>query len=607
MRLYRKAPLLSHAHDAAGFLYQDRIVCPRTRGTLPPRMPLLFGVCLVASLLLVPFLRAQSRSPLGPQQHSLGQATVAALSASAGSVQANPLSTDTTDTGAFALGHRDFSRYDTPGLCRAAARWTYDLAQLRLVTQLRRDTLGRGDTTGVGAVATVARACGAHFTLATTPARDRSDLFDLALFEQNDSLSLAVLAAMVMQASTPQERDSDYINAVQAYLAFGRLAAAETVVAQVAARGAVTGTAPSFLHYLLRDFLDEREDTLRAQQEAEREIADGEKQSNRTSGYRSVLDGYRDLMRLVFLGNPAAMQAVAQHAKRDMSLYTYKDQVTTIFRRYHDWGHLPLDSVIALLAPQWYADVHLNGGGPPAPRLQADYWFPAPGRPAGDTVFPVPGHVNLICMGSEPTGFFETVFGRQQDAGYTLAAHIRRWLRLYGTDGLTVALVDVARGYQEVYESPVAVFATPADAASLWRWYEQDYHRLPVTVAVQMEQTTAWLPPFDGRRLRVSSVQYQHYLDAVDALTADYARGARRSAGPGSCTIIGRTGAILYSGLGWGPSYTGTNVANVFIGEHNVYDEILHWLFRGPGATLSSVSASVGSAPLPTAQQPEVK
>ena len=31
------------------------------------------------------------------------------------------LATITTDTGAFAPGHRDFARYDNPGLCRAAA------------------------------------------------------------------------------------------------------------------------------------------------------------------------------------------------------------------------------------------------------------------------------------------------------------------------------------------------------------------------------------------------------------------------------------------------------------------------------------------------------
>src|ERR1035437_7796607 len=75
------------------------------------------------------------------------------------------LATITTDTGAFAPGHRDFSRYDTPGLCLAAAKWTRHVLHRTLEAHdslfLLRETPER-DILGSGGTAAIAQTCATH-------------------------------------------------------------------------------------------------------------------------------------------------------------------------------------------------------------------------------------------------------------------------------------------------------------------------------------------------------------------------------------------------------------------------------------------------------------
>ena len=488
-----------------------------------------------------------------------------------GDTLAARLATITTDTGAFAPGHRDFSRYDTPGLCRAAARVTRASFQLSLEEQANGDTLS-ADTIGVGGTAPVARACGAHVTLAGATTRELGDLFNLALHEQNDTLAQAVLTKLAAQDATPGARDSTWLFGMRSYLFFGRLAAAEVLMAQVDARGTAAQALQLMLHHRLGNYFNGNGDTVRFRRELERVLALGEQVPDKKFSYGYAWTAYVNLMRLAALEHPDSMPAVAQRAQRDLRRYSDNDQGTTQFNKSINWGGLPLDSVIDKLAPEWYT-YRRHSGGIPAPRLQADYWFPAPGRPSNDTIRPVRGKINLICHGGSTTDFWQDVFNSKPlYSGYQQAAHIRRWLAQYGAAGLEVTIVRSVPGYERFdYQdlNTLRWFQTPTEEAQLWRWYAQEYEQLPVTVAVQVKKTDAWLPPPDGRRYQTDSIQFNQYFQG---LHNEY--GPLVGEEPGACTVIGRDGVVLYSRPGQG----GGNDVGV----------VLKWLFQGPGAAVAS-------------------
>jgi hypothetical protein len=236
---------------------------------------------------------------------------------------------------------------------------------------------------------------------------------------------------------------------------------------------------------------------------------------------------------------------LAAQAQRILRHYTKADQIRSLFDRYVDWEHLSSDSVIKELAPEWYTS-QVSGHGR-APRLAADYWFPPPGSPAGDTVFPVPGKVNLICLGGAPWDGAGN-FKEGLRLGYQQAKTLRNWLSLYGDKGLVVTVVRKVMGYPLIviggYPLDHRMFFTTAAEAHFWQWYDQVYHQLPVTLAVQVQHTTQWLPSPDGRRLQVADIQFQQYIDST---TKGYDQGARSQlTNDGACTVIDRKGTILY-------------------------------------------------------------
>ena len=111
----------------------------------------------------------------------------------------------TTDTGSFALGHQEFSRYTTPLSCVAAATWASQAARMNAAVRTILDTLqdASADTIGLGEVRRVAQACGARFTLANTEAKYWPALFQLAWAAQNDSFAHAVFTRMVQTLPPP--------------------------------------------------------------------------------------------------------------------------------------------------------------------------------------------------------------------------------------------------------------------------------------------------------------------------------------------------------------------------------------------------------------------
>ena len=493
---------------------------------------------------------------------------------------ATQLATITTDTGPFAPGRRDFARYDTPELCLIAARSLASLSmrtvQAKLTNLMQYDT----DTTGTGATAAIVRRCGARFTLAGTTVGELPDLYELALYEQNDTLARAVLAKEVAQAATAKNRDSVLAWAARLELSFKNKPAVNELWSQIEHS---KDTAP------LRERLAEQDrwlyvaaglgDTVGVRRAIGR-IAVLADSVDLPLGYNYVqgpdsdsflVHAFRVQMALNASTFPDSLPTIARQAQRVLSRWSRQAMCppkvpSSQCRPPRDnWDAVTPEHMLDSLAPiwVWWRTVHEQ-----SPRLQAAYWFPAPGRPASDTVRPVRGKINLICSGAFAQGEnFKKNFAFEHDLGFDLAGNnetnfiqvrvLRHWLALYGAAGLEVTIVRQVEGYPGGGGSPPTGdwAVDPATAARQWQWYEQVYDSLPVTVAVQVRHHDAWLPPPDGRWTRADTIQFARGFanpeSPANTTPSTLLHLFGWNSNPDSpesnnqCVVIGRDGTIL--------------------------------------------------------------
>ena len=277
--------------------------------------------------------------------------------------------------------------------------------------------------------------------------------------------------------------------------------------------------------------------------------------------------------------HPDSIPIVVAHAKADLAQY---DRLLTGPGEL-PWGQRTLAQTVSDvpdgLLSHWY-NYRLQGGGVRAPRLQADYWFPAPERPPSDTVRPVPGKVNLICSAGIPKEDTSGVSGSDYSA-IALADNIRYWLQRYGAKNLEVTIVwPVADtplppppGYNGWYAGRWQQAKWQQSElghkklAELWRWYVQDHEKLPVTVAVQVPHLT-WRQTPDGHRVQVKQLQFNdfwnydpgytrvgiftdkrtipplYYVSATDSMDVLGPADA-----PSDCAIIGRDGTMEHTSV----------------------------------------------------------
>ena len=570
------------------------------------------------------------------------------------------LATITTDTGAFAPGRKDFTRYDSPALCLGAAEMAKWQVKQKLPTVW-------DDSIGLGAAAQVARACGARFTLATTAPTDRPLLYKLALFAQRDSVAEAIAAVLLAPAGPGAARDTANRDTLQFQLMrqaldAGRAAVAETLLARLARAGPA---AQSLYQWLLGLWLGDEGyrmnpdgtrwaahlSAARRRWAAEEEIRWGTQPARRTDewAYWRVSAGYSALLEEAAFQSRDSVLSVAHRAQHDLASFprvlvnswnTSTHPADGILERSKDWAAEPLDSVIAKKIP-YYMGFEQLSGGIPAPRLHADYWFPAPGQPASDTIWPVPGKVNLLCSGAKvmDNGSYELGADeeniRRSDAQQ--AADIQRWVKVYGPAGLVVALVRPAAGHDyfgfgnAVRHSDFGVLENvmpPAMEAQAWRWLEQDYLHVPATLAVQVRHSTFGPEP-DGRRWTTTRLQWNQFMwphflrlgidycdstgkiggnDCIptDTLPQDTLSRYRPGEGQGGatnhvCVVIDRAGKFLADAsattLGWG-------------GSSMMIDRILRWVFAeaGRGGVHMTGGAPAGDpAPAPSSAPPTAR
>ena len=430
------------------------------------------------------------------------------------------LASITTDTGAFAAGDRDFSRYPTVTFCLLAAQRRQTLLRSSVAAHTLLDTLHdlRRDTVGTASVAAVARACGAHFTITNTAPQDLPSLAQYALDEGNDSLARAVVMRLLTPTSAEEIGswgEQLFLNAIPA-----RTALADTVVARIDAMGPRALQARIQAHATFLDFWTAARNYDRAQEEAERIVILERDLAGAalTQEGSHLLVAYRTLMAQAFWEQTDSMTTIAHRAQQDFRRFTEASNQGRFFQKL---SHDPVDSMVTFLAPDLY---HTMVSGRQLPPLQADYWFPATGS---DTVQPVQGKITLE-VGADG---YCTIQFRNGDDSYCfapVAAAVRRWLSKYRTAGLTVTIVMATPDWTFMDGAVL-----PAQAAARARWYFQDYLRLPVTVAVQTTQYD-YLPLPDGRRVPGAKTQFQRYL------------GNGPQNATGFLMLFGRDGRLLY-------------------------------------------------------------
>jgi hypothetical protein len=405
------------------------------------------------------------------------------------------LATITTDTGAFAPGHRDWSRYTTLEMCLAAVVHTRDVLRRSIEAQAAADLLSRTperDTLPREAVQ-IARACGRRFTLAQVAPKDLDLLFTLALYANDDSLAHATWERRVAAATTDSARAEILSETLQGYLAAepARLSATADVVDRLDALGPSALMARLRARYALQTFC----------------LTAGQWACLRHAAEQSVTLA-QDLPTAAFsAGGSYVTWAAFQAIARQMMLHA-PDSVPVLAKRLRQFATRPGYAHYLQQCNPRSAGCLTMLAGPPrpfdllaaldlgsdtarrtvAPQVQAAYWFPAAGR---DTVHPAPGMVSIVVQ--VPANCFVWIGLIEGYCDHVYAA-VRSWLATYGAEHVDVTMVVTpVRGQFE--DDPMS----SADAARRVRWFFQTHLRLPVTVAVRPAPVEQQMPAPDRR------------------------------------------------------------------------------------------------------------
>lgn len=415
---------------------------------------------------------------------------------------ADSLAHVTTDTGALAPGHKTFTRYETPGMCLAGAWNARDIAQRAINTRMWRmldslhaieDPSARGDSGRITrdtlptAAITVARTCGARFSVNTVPTGQLLDYLQLALVAQNDTLARNIVTRWLDQARTPAARDSAWQLGLGAYLAAkpARIAASEALVAQLdtSSRDAMASRMSG--HGIILRFAAGRFDRALMRREAVRILTISETLDDVALKAARVSipwdhEALARLLEIAYVDTPDSLTAIATRWKPLLS------------RPVSDVEHRASD--IAAMTPSALATFLLSFShlplGQPNEAFdfpQAAYSYAAPNASSDTT-----GRVTLRVVTSTDLGN-DLVYGWEWTELYS---HIKQWHERYG-NRLSIVIVCQAGGYWGTGTDgtgPMSFQQESRRARALF----QEYLKLPVQVAVFVGEIK--VQP-DGRRL----------------------------------------------------------------------------------------------------------
>lgn len=525
------------------------------------RRPILGGLMLGASLGPIthvsPSVSMASpltvSSPLPSQSPASGVAT---LMHSLDHIQ-DSLATITTDTGAFAPGDKNFSHYQVPGLCLTAARNTLFVLRRSLAASEYVDSIEKvapERETVPAPVTTIARACGAHFTVAGTAVHDLPDLFDLALFEGNDALARAALDRRVALQSGALDRDTVLQTAIGWYLTAqpARVAAAETTVMQVEALGGRQAQQLSWslaAHEQLLRYAEATSEWPLLRREAEQMLT----LSYRAPGgvtnaveddyvYQAVILAYEKLTEADVVEHPDSLYALAQQVQQALRHVHPRGQ-----EKYQTFADVPRDTML-----KWLVPTSLSGAihgqhadsGLVLPPLTATFWYPA--RPAHwpPGAGPVSMIVRPVVGGDEGVVRDACLYYDQEIlSSWTIHCYgglvrsVRQWTALYGSK-LAITILVPTRG-----RAIRSILLPPASEADTLAWYFRDYLKLPVTVAVVESAVRQEPHPRDVLRYTDTALVA---LDYIHKAAEDYQEKTWDFDPP--ILLLTRTGHLLYAG-----------------------------------------------------------
>jgi hypothetical protein len=412
------------------------------------------------------------------------------------------------DTGSIALGHKDYSRYDTPGACLDAILTTRD----EIWRTAERDTLPYDpdrDTLPTASVA-AGRKCGAHFTVQNTELRELRNLMDLFLAIGEDTLARSVAQRRFKSANTDVDRGEVLYETLGAYLDAHpmRRAAAESTLVHLDAGGRSVLGLRIAAHEAMQNEALQRFDRARIRSEAQTILAYSRRMTaaERDDWMPSIRSAYTAAIALFWYEQPANIPKLYRQALADVGPLRHGTAGTEFFGYQYFNVTQQILRIVEML-------------GKPTPQLQAQYWFNA----GQDTIRPHIGKVSLFVRVNKNCG----------RGCYPLYSMIRRLARKYTNAGLEITLMTKTSGF-----SPGSAPQEPDVESKEAQHYFLDFLDLPVALAVA---NTPFHLARNGQRVD-DSVQYEkEYQDA-------------------SLVLSGRDGkAVMISGV------VGESVINAFI------------------------------------------
>lgn len=434
---------------------------------------------------------------------------VASPAPSRSSLPAN-LATITTDTGEFAPGPREFTRYSNPTMCLAAANNMEDWARRGVTDREHFDSL---TNTFVRpsispAVSAKVRACSARFfSNSRATAADLTILYAVALHASDSALASATLTRLLAKTKTSTDRNYIRLDAMGALLGVPNrmfdvavdppdTARARQLLGQIDTATGVSADMRMAARDILLKFLTRTDDTQHRDTVAIRTLAQEvitlwqtvprAQRTGEVAG--AMIRAYRALVTTA-LASGQAVTDVARDAMRDIAMMPSPPKIDVDSARKNvPIPSAPVAAVVEWLAPNQYvlAQRHIH-----TPPLHADYWFVAP---HGDSLQPARGKISVWLKLPPWCSYDYAMWSDEGGCWNQEASVLRQWLAEYDPANVNFTVVTQTLGGSR-WEGNIS----PAREAERARWFVQDYYHLPVTVAVQVSGFDT-LPAPDRRR-----------------------------------------------------------------------------------------------------------
>jgi hypothetical protein len=379
---------------------------------------------------------------------------VLVLPATAGAQSVSVAATPLADT-TIRPGHLDFSRYETPSACVAAATVASLVAE-RTQFDTARYAPDR-DSVPSAAIA-VARQCGQRFTPAGVPPRELLSLTALSLALGNDAGAQAASDRWISVTSNPDQRAWEMVALTRAFLLAkpSRAVRADRMLARLDSMGTPVAQPRVFAHGSFWQDADSRFDVPRLTREStsilalDASLSDADRADGDVPGTGGAVLSI--LYASLFGSTPQAAVEQTMRIAREAGFRFHSDAAQVA---------AALGATIAVV-------------GHPAAPLPITYWY----GPHGANWW-TPGRVSLLI---EVNG----------NPDLKLASLVNRLHAAYA-DSLSIVLIARTVGF--VGDSPPLEAAAEADSL---RALYQDVLKLPVTVGVAVTPFHR-LP--DGRRV----------------------------------------------------------------------------------------------------------